>query len=147
MNSIISLIEYLNFNERLPQNHNFYVSAINDKHVNTIDSKTNTIIKKSKKDLFDEILFNHMNKLEKISKDDKQFPQILEKLKSFIYLKQGKKEFINQLNMLSYNKRNIIINTWNKLIEDNNISAEELSNKFIEKIKQITNLDSDSESD
>jgi hypothetical protein len=33
MNSIISLAEHLNFNERLPHNHNFYVSALNDKHL------------------------------------------------------------------------------------------------------------------
>ena len=40
MNFIISLAEHLNFNERIQQNHNFYVSALNDKHLSTIDNKT-----------------------------------------------------------------------------------------------------------
>lgn len=55
MNSIVKLVDKLNFNERLPQNHNFYVSALNDKHVNTYDKQTNSIIKQSKKDFYDQI--------------------------------------------------------------------------------------------
>ena len=156
LNSIISLVDQLNFNEDLPQHHNFYVSAINDKHVNTLDNKTNSIIKKSKKDLFDEILFNHMNKLESINKNInyKDFNTIFDKLKAFVYLKQGKKEFFNQINMLSYNKKNMIIKTWEKLIEDSSINPDEVSNKFEDEVKQITEQqeddsisDSDSDSD
>jgi hypothetical protein len=37
INLIMTLAEYVNFNERLLQNHNFYVSALNDKHSNGID--------------------------------------------------------------------------------------------------------------
>jgi hypothetical protein len=156
LNSIISLVDQLNFNEDLPQHHNFYVSAINDKHVNTLDNKTNSIIKKSKKDLFDEILFNHMNKLESINKNInyKDFNTIFDKLKAFVYLKQGKKEFFNQINMLSYNKKNMIIKTWEKLIEDSSINPDEVSNKFEDEVKQITEQqeyesesDNDSEDD
>lgn len=33
----MTIVEYLNFNERLLQNYNFYVSVLNDKHLNTID--------------------------------------------------------------------------------------------------------------
>lgn len=153
MNSIVSLVDHLNFNERLPQNHNFYVSAINDKHVNTLDPKTNCVIKKSKKDLFDQILISHMTKLESISKNSKEFSNIFDKLKLFIYMKQGKKEFINQINLLSYNKRNLIVKTWENLINDMSISPSEVSNKFEAKVKQITempddndNYESDSES-
>ena len=67
MNSIISLAEHLNFNERLPQNHNFYVSALNDKHLNAIDNNTHTIVKQRKKEIFDQILVAHIDKLEKIN--------------------------------------------------------------------------------
>ena len=115
---------------------NFYVSAINDKHVNTIDTKTKNIVKQSKKDLFDKILFNHMNKLENISKNNSKFTDVFDKLKNFIYLKKGKKEFVNQLNMLSYNKRNIIIKTWNELLDDN-ISADEATQKFECKVNEL----------
>lgn len=144
LNSIISLVDRLNFNENLPQYHNFYVSAINDKHVNAI-------IKKSKKDLFDEILFNHMNKLESINKNInyKDFDITYNKLKAFIYLKKGKKEFFNQINMLSYNKKSMIIKTWEKLIDDITINPGEVSDKFENEVKQITDQpdDNDSSSD
>ncbi len=136
MNSIISIVDKLNFNKELPQNHNFYVSAINDKHVNTIDMETKNIVKQSKKDLFDKILFNHMNKLEHISKNNSKFMDVFDKLKNFIYLKKGKKEFVNQLNMLSYNKRNIVIKTWNDLLDDN-ISADEATEKFETKVNEL----------
>jgi len=136
LNSIISIVDKLNFNEKLPQNHNFYVSAINDKHVNTIDTKTKNIIKQSKKDLFDKILFNHMNKLENISRNNSKFTDVFDKLKNFIYLKKGKNAFVNQLNMLSYNKRNIIIKTWNDLLDDN-ISADEATEKFESKVNEL----------
>ena len=67
MNSIISLAEHLNFNERLPQNHNFYVSALNDKHLNAIDNNMHTIVKQRMKEIFDKILVAHIDTLEKIN--------------------------------------------------------------------------------
>ena len=140
MNSIISLIEHLNFNERLPQYHSFYTSAINDKYVNTIDTKTNNIIKQSKKDLFDQILNSHINKLESLGNNSKKFSEVLNKLKAFIYLKKGKKEYLNQINMLSYNKRYLIINTWDKLISDPNLTPEDIPYEFENKVKQITQM-------
>jgi hypothetical protein len=116
---------------------NFYTSAINDKHVNTIDLKTNNVIKKSKKDLFDEILSSHIQKLETLGQNNKKFNNVFNNIKAFIYLKKGKKEFVNQINMLSYNKRNMIINTWNKLIDDSTISPEDIPDQFENEVKQI----------
>jgi hypothetical protein len=155
LNSIVSLVDRLNFNEDLPQHHNFYVSAINDKHVNAIDDNTKRIIKKSKKDLFDKILFSHITKMEKINKNInyKDFNSTFEKLKAFIFLKKGKKEFFNQINMLSYNKKNMIIKTWEKLIDDNTINPEDVSDKFENEINiiaqqpEIDTNDTDSDSD
>jgi hypothetical protein len=137
MNSIVSLVEQLNFNERLPENHNFFTSAINDKYVNTYDKKNNKINKQSKTDLFDKILFTHMNKLETLSKSSQTFSDVFDKLKSFIYLKKGRRQFFIQLNMLSYNKRNMVIETINKLIVDETITPEEIPIKIEEEVKQI----------
>lgn len=148
MNSIISLAEHLNFNEKLPNNHNFYVSALNDKHLNTIDDKTKTIIKEQKKNIFDRLLFAHIEKLEKINKNInyKDFDTVLTKLKNIIFLKQMRKQYFDQLNMLAYNKRNLIIKTWKELINDDTISADEIANTFQERINEITNNDTDSDS-
>jgi hypothetical protein len=150
MNSIISLAEHLNFNERLPQNHNFYVSALNDKHLNAIDNNTHTIVKQQKKEIFDQILVAHIDKLEKINANIiyKDFNNVLTKLKKFIFLKQGKKEYFNQLNMLAYNKKNLIIKTWDDLVNDHTVSPNDIADKFQQKITEITNtIDSDSDSD
>ncbi len=141
MNSIISMVDILNFNERLPEHHNFYVSSINDKHVNTLDKSSNSIVKKSKKDLFDQVLFAHVNKLENINNsiNYKEFDNVFNKLKAFIFLKKGKKEYFNQLNMLSYNKRHLIVKTWEKIINDDSIKAEDVHDTIENKIKEITN--------
>ena len=138
LNSILSLVDHLNFNDRLPHYQNFYVSAINDKYVNTIDEKTNNVIKRLKNELFDEILHSHMKKLEIMSQGDKKFQIILTKLKDIIYIRNGRKEFIKQINMLSYNKRDMVIKSWYKLIEDDNITIEAFSTKIEEDIKQLT---------
>ena len=150
MNSIISLAEHLNFNERLPQNHNFYVSALNDKHLNAIDNNTHTIVKQRKKEIFDQILVAHIDKLEKINTNInyKDFSNILTKLKNFIFLKQGKKEYFSQLNMLAYNKKNLIIKTWDELVNDDSVSPNDIAETFQKRITEITNtVDSDSDSD
>jgi hypothetical protein len=152
MNSIISLAEHLNFNERLPQNHNFYVSALNDKHLNAIDNNTHTIVKQRKKEIFDQILVAHIDKLEKINTNInyKDFSNVLTKLKNFIFLKQGKKEYFSQLNMLAYNKKNLIIKTWDDLVNDDSVSPNDIAETFQKRIKEITNTvesESDSESD
>ena len=149
MNSIISLAEHLNFNERLPQNHNFYVSALNDKHLNAIDNNTHTIVKQRKKEIFDQILVAHIDKLEKINTNInyKDFSNVLTKLKNFIFLKQGKKEYFSQLNMLAYNKKNLIIKTWDELVNDDSISPNDIAETFQKRITEITNtVDSDSDS-
>jgi len=146
LNSIISLVDQLNFNNRLPQNHSFCTTAINDKHVNVYDRDSNSIIKKAKTDIYDIILFNHVNKLKDIGNKygSIEFNNILQKLISFIFLDKSKKEFRKQLNMLSYNKKDIILATWEKLVEDNVISGEDFTNQIEMKVKELNALpDSD----
>jgi hypothetical protein len=141
MDSVISLTEHLNFNEKIPNNHNFYVSALNDKHLNTFDTKTHTIVKQRKKDIFDQILVAHIDKLEKINKNInyKNFDNVLTKLRNAIDLKKDKKYYISKLNMLAYNKRNLIIKTWEELINDDSITPEEITTTFQKRVQEITN--------
>lgn len=113
LNSIVSLIEYINFNERLRQYHSFYTSAINDKHVNVIDINTKKVVKQQKKDLFERILCSNMDKLEELAHNDNEFSEVLNELRANVLLKKGKKDLINQMNLLSYNKRHLVIDTWN----------------------------------
>ena len=48
------------------------------------------------------------------------------------------KIYYEQLNIISYNKKNIILNTWTKLLEDNTISIQENESikKAIETVKK-----------
>ncbi len=145
LNSIISLAEHLNFNEKIPQHHIFYTSAINDRYVNVYDKKTNTIVKKSKKEIYDIALINYLTKLEQLQKDTKikpkQFAEKLNTLKSFIFQKKGKNEFHNQLNMISYNNKNLISSTWNQLLTDDNVTVDKISEKYKSEIENISDLD------
>jgi hypothetical protein len=72
LNSLVYLIEMINFNKSVPENHSYCVTAINDKHASVIDEKTNKIIKTDKTDLFDKVLGANLDNLEKISNN----PQI-----------------------------------------------------------------------
>lgn len=56
MNCLVYLVEYLNFNEKYPENHSFCTTALNDKYISTLNTETLTIEKKRKKDFFDTIL-------------------------------------------------------------------------------------------
>ena len=111
-----------------------------EKHANILDTNSGSVIKQSKKDLFDKLLLSHMNKLEKIGSNDSKFQMIFDKLKSFIFLKQGKKEFISQLNMLGYNKQNLIIKSWKKLISNELLSPDEVSTYFQKEAHQISEM-------
>ena len=55
---------------------------------------------------------------------------ILTKLKNFIFLKQGKKEYFSQLNMLAYNKKNLIMKTWDELVNDDSVSPNDIAETF-----------------
>lgn len=149
LNSILVLADTTHFNSRLPQNHNFYTSALNDKYANTFDVKTNTIQKTLKNELFDKLLNNYMNKLEILAKSNKRFMPTYNKLNEIVYLKKGRKQFAEQINMLSYNKRFMVMETLSKLLENQNITLEE-ANQIEEDVQQIiqtNNVESDSDTD
>jgi hypothetical protein len=95
-------------------------------------------------------LVAHIDKLEKINKNInyKDFDNVLTKLKNFIFLKQGKKEYFSQLNMLAYNKRNLIIKTWEELINDDTVSPDDITETFQRRVSEITNnINDDDNSD
>jgi hypothetical protein len=123
LNSITSLIERVNFNKYVPKNHSYCVTAINDKHASVIDEKTNTIVKTNKEDLYGVILTTNLNNLEKIalnSKFTKEQKEIyfnkINYLKKEMY-RNNKfiKRYYSDINLISYNNKNMIKETWKKL--------------------------------
>ena len=56
MNCLVYMVELLNFNEKLPENHSFCTTALNDKYISTLNTETLMVEKKRKKDFFDLML-------------------------------------------------------------------------------------------
>ena len=60
-NCLYHAIKYVNFNEKIPENHSFYNSSLEGKYINVFNNDNNEIEKKNKKDFFDSILLSSIN--------------------------------------------------------------------------------------
>ncbi len=128
LNSIITLIKHLNFNKDLPQNHVFCTTNIHNKYVNALNLETNKIEKYRKFDFFEEIFKNslkHMKILNNTIKDfdiQDKFEKKIESIEKniFNYLEPyHMKLYHDDLNILSYNQRDIIRKTWEDNLSNN----------------------------
>jgi len=134
LQSLMYLIKTTNFNKEMPENHSYCVTALNDKHASVIDITTNSIIKTDKTELFDKVLIGNIKKLEKMA-ENKNFGNNerevyrlrLEDLKNILFrTKRGTKVYYNELNLLSYNNKELVYDTWASLKSlDEIINSEE----------------------
>ncbi len=129
IDGIITIIKHLNFNKDIPQNHLFCTTNINNKYVNTLNSKTNKVEKVRKFDFFEKVFKNnlkHMKTLNNTIKDydiqdkfEKKIADIEQKI--FNYLEPDHmKIFHDDLNILSYNQRDIVRKTWEESLSKKN---------------------------
>ncbi len=174
INNILYYLEFVNFNKKRPQNHSFCVTALNDKHISVIDNDTNKINKSSKKFAFDNLLIYGIKNITKLYNSNKNkipykkrqiIEDNIEKLKMYQempYNEYLKKQLIKNLNMLAYNKRDMILKTWDnnrEIIEDcnsenvfinqneyNNDSSDESDKVELKLIKSTKKYISDSDS-
>ena len=116
-NNIFSkFIDSLYFNNNLPNNHKIYNSALNNKHINIIED--NKIIKKKKSYLYDIMFTPCIKMIENIitsnnkSKQYGKYKEIIELYHSIPIHKKLMKVYHDEVNILSYNKKDIILNTW-----------------------------------
>ncbi len=154
LSSLIYLIETTNFDKLKPENHSYCVTALNDKHASMIDTKTNSIIKADKNELYDKVLAGSISKLEKLSADPAfsieektKYIETVERLKNVLFVhKKGIKKYYSDINLLSYNNKDLIQETWNGLKKLDEIV---ISNNFGETVVQELKLDNilDSSSD
>ena len=134
LNSLTYLIENVNFNKSIPENHSYCVTAINDKHASVIDEKTNTIVKTNKDDLYDNVLTSHLELLEQISKnqkftkDEKQiYSEKINYLKTSMYQNNKfKKRYKSDINLISYNNKDMVKETWKNLKPITIIKTQEI---------------------
>jgi hypothetical protein len=151
LNCLTYLIEKVNFNESNPENHAFCVTAINDKHASMINPDNNKVIKTDKTSLFDKVLTASLKNLELLCQNDNFSAHEIEKFeKKFLKLKEllftgksGLKIFYTELNLLSYNKKDLILETWASLKTlDKIIESETKKEKKIMTMEDLANAGS-----
>ena len=125
ISSVIKLIDLVNFNENLPQNHSFCCTSLESPYLSFYNTETNTQNKERKKYFFEdvicksiqnhEILFGkYKNKFNSIKKRQIEDNIInLKRLRDSGFSNKILQEMIRKLNLLSYNKRDLIQKTWN----------------------------------
>lgn len=123
LNSVIRIIEVLNFSTNTPENHTFCSTAINDKHINVINPETTQIEKRIKKEFIEQLLAPGINKVkmlyEKIDpknpKRQKYNDKIDKLVNSLIINNKGRKIFVDAINVLTYNNRHKVLLTWEQI--------------------------------
>ena len=130
-NCLYHAIKYVNFNEKIPENHSFYNSSLEGKYVNVFNNDNNEIEKKNKKDFFDSILLSSINitnllydKVKDNLSKRKQLKltNMIDEIKNIANIDNTKKLYITNFNEISYNNKKIIKSTWNKKLNDIEIS-------------------------
>ena len=169
MNCLVYMVELLNFNEKLPENHSFCTTALNDKYISTLNTETLMVEKKRKKDFFDLMLNNSLKNIKvlydklKYKKTPKalKFKQTIDNLTEYVVINhKGKKAYVEMMNTLSFNKRHITQSTGfqlmnNQIPHKESIAEDDIENKdiintqlLLENRKQLIILpDSDDSSD
>ena len=147
------MIEMINFNERLPNNHSFCTTSLNSKYLSVYDKKTNKINKEKKINLFRNLMDTTIIKIKQLFNEDKEkynekIRNILENhINEFINIKKiiiddkYKKSLYSNINLISYNKKDLILNTWNKLknteIEDESTWEDDFNEECMNMNKKI----------
>jgi hypothetical protein len=137
LNSLTYLIKLNNFNKETPENHSYCVTALNDKHASVINPDTNSVMKTDKNTLFDKILVSNIKNLEIISSNSEfsyneinEYNEKLKTLKNLLFMnRKGLKSYYSELNLLSYNNKDLILDTWNTLTNLDKIIDSELESE------------------
>jgi hypothetical protein len=160
LESIIKFVQHLNFNARLPSNHNFCTTSLDGQYLSIYNTDKPNIgqLKERKKYFFEDLLHRSVNRMEQLyNKNKKNFPnkkqkQIEEDIETLKTIRDKDmndillREMLKKLNLLSYNYKEIILNTWNnpdvtvkeKTFEED-LDEEDMDIKEIESLFIISN--------
>jgi len=138
-NCLYHAIKYVNFNEKIPENHNFYNSSLEGKYINVFNNDNNEIEKKNKKDFFDNILLSSINitnllydkfKNELSKKKQLKLSNMIKEIENIAHLDNNKKLYITNFNEISYNNKKVVKNTWNKKMNDLEFSEQKSDEEY-----------------
>jgi hypothetical protein len=124
LESITTMIELLNFNERLPENHSFCTTNLESNYISVYNPEKQIVEKDRKKYMFDKILDNSVDKIQllydhyRTKFDTKRRKQIeaninnIKEIKIAFFNNRIKKEVFKKINLISYNNKEIVKKTW-----------------------------------
>ena len=136
ISSVIKLIELVNFSDNKPQNHSFCSTALESPYLSFYNTDTNSVNKERKKYFFEDVICKSIQNHEILySKFKNKFNSVkrkqiednisnLKKMKENSFNSKIMGEMIRNLNLLSYNKRDLIQETWNGKKYDNDSDEE-----------------------
>lgn len=124
ISSVVKLIELVNFSENKPENHSFCSTALESPYLSFYNTDTNTVNKERKRYFFEDVICKSIQNHEILySKFKNKFDSIkrkqieenilnLKKIKANSFCSKIIGEMIRNLNLLSYNKRDLVQDTW-----------------------------------
>lgn len=121
---ILKLIERTYFNSSIEENHTFYVSNLQGQYINVYNNEDNTT--QIKKFFFDELFSISLDRIKTLYKEygKKLFElpkqvEIKEKIATLEDMRNENnhtyKSYLKLINVLAYDKKDLIMNTWTKL--------------------------------
>jgi len=150
LSGIVSFIKFINFNERLPNNHSFCAKSLEGKYLLSYNTEEEKIESVRKKYFYHELLNNSVEKMEILYKScknnftkEKQLKventiQSLKEIKDRDLSNKVLKEIKNKLIEISYNRRDTVLNTWDN--PNNNIQPSKIMDDD-ELLKQLEDCD------
>ena len=137
-NMPITCVKKVNFNKKYPENHSFCATTLEGKHFTRINHKTQKPEKINKVDFINEVLVNSLKFIQNISlmvEFDESFKNSIplehqQKIKDILANQEkfhdpkNKKAFFNCINDMSYNFKDIILETWKLIQPTKNIDTE-----------------------
>jgi hypothetical protein len=122
--SVLKYVEKTNFDKEKKYNHNFCTTNQNGKYLLHYDQETSSIKSAKKKYFYQEVIVNAINKIEssynnhknEFSKSKQKYIEDiiirLKDVKDYDFNNKILKSLFDELNLLCYNSRDIVLDTW-----------------------------------
>jgi hypothetical protein len=125
MESLVKFIQHMNFNSRLPSNHNFCTTSLDGQYLNIYNTDKSEQQKERKKYFFEDLLSRSIGRMEllytkyKNNFSKKKQQKIEEDITTLKIIRDRDmndnllREMLKKLNLLSYNYKETVLKTWN----------------------------------
>jgi hypothetical protein len=162
--AVLTFVEKTNFDKDRKYNHNFCTTNQNGKYLLHYDQETSSIKSAKKKYFYQEVISNAINKIEISYNNHKtkfiKSKQIhiediitrLKAIKDYDFTNKLLKCLFDELNLLCYNHREIVLDTWNSCNISNELEIDENCKDIFIPVQECLEIynnhsENDSESD